>query len=187
MERVARCAPKNVGTWARTRVGSEANMRFFQPIFSANRFIICALLLALVLLGGISVFFRYFLDAPIIWSEELTRFLGIWLVLLATGDCADRGMHVAFDLLQMKLGDSRVGYLLTIFINVMVIVFGIVLVTQSVFLIQGNWAEKSAVMSVSIAFMYMSLPLCGMLIIMGSVNQMLLSLKRQKTVAATNL
>ena len=63
-------------------------MRYFQPIFAVNRAIVCALLASLVLLGGISVFFRYFLDAPIIWSEELTRFLGVWLVLLATGDCA---------------------------------------------------------------------------------------------------
>ena len=162
-------------------------MRYFQPIFAVNRFIVCALLLALVLLGGISVFFRYFLDAPIIWSEELTRFLGIWLVLLGTGDCAERGMHVAFDLLQTKLGHSRAGYTLTAFINVMIIVFGFVLVTQSFFLIKGTLTQESSVMRVPIAFMYLSLPLCGMLIIMGSINQMLLRLKEMKPVETTDL
>ena len=148
-------------------------MRYFQPIFAVNRFIVCALLAALVLLGGISVFFRYFLNAPIIWSEELTRFLGIWLVLLATGDCAERRMHVAFDLLQTKLGNSRAGHVLSAFINVMIIMFGIVLVTQSFFLIQGTLTQESSVMRMPIAFMYLSLPICGMLIIMGGINQML--------------
>ena len=161
-------------------------MRYFQPIFAVNRAIVCALLASLVLLGGISVFFRYFLDAPIIWSEELTRFLGVWLVLLATGDCAERGMHVSFDLLRTKLDRGTSGYVLTIFINVMIIVFGLVLVTQSFALIKGTLGQESAVMRVPIAFMYLSLPICGMLIIMGSIKQMLLSLKEMKPADATD-
>lgn len=156
-------------------------MRYFRPFFAANRFVICVLLAALVLLGGISVFFRYFLNAPIFWSEELMRFLGVWLVLLGTGDCAERGMHVAFDLLQTRLDHTRAGQVLTVFINVVIILFGLVLVTQSVALIEGTLKQESTVLRVPMAYMYLSLPICGLLVIMGSINQMLLTLKEMKS------
>ncbi len=161
-------------------------MPWFKPIFAVNRFIVCTLLASLILLGGISVFFRYFLDAPIIYSEELTRFLGVWLVLLGAGDCAERGLHVSFDLLQTKLGHSRGGYVLTVFINAMIILFGLVLVTQSVALIEGTMTQQSAILRVPIAFMYLSLPICGLLIIMGSINQLRRSLKEMKPAATSS-
>ena len=161
-------------------------MRYFRPIFAVNRFLVCALLAALVLLGGVSVFFRYFLDAPIIWSEELTRFLGVWLVLLATGDCAERGQHVAFDLVQTSLGDRRAGHLLTLFINLAMILFGIVLLTQSFTLVQGTMTQESSVLRVPMAFMYMSLPICGLLIVLGSIGHLLRSLGTLRSPGATD-
>jgi len=36
---------------------------------------------------------RYLLNAPPSWSEELARFLQVWIALLASALCIQQGMH----------------------------------------------------------------------------------------------
>lgn len=43
------------------------------------------------------VFFRYVLRAPPIWTEELTRFIFVWLAWLSAAVVFRRGQHVAIE------------------------------------------------------------------------------------------
>jgi len=45
--------------------------------------LIVALFAALVIVGGFQVVSRYFFGLPLTWSEELQKFLHIWIVFLA--------------------------------------------------------------------------------------------------------
>ena len=49
-------------------------------------FILSVLMTGIVLLG---VFFRYVIRAPLGWSEELSRYLMIWMSLLSVALCFD--------------------------------------------------------------------------------------------------
>src|SRR2546428_460362 len=40
---------------------------------------------------------RYLLNAPPSWSEELARFLQVWIALLASALCIQQAMHLAVD------------------------------------------------------------------------------------------
>lgn len=40
---------------------------------------------------------RYLLGRPPSWTEELARYLQVWLVLLAAPVCLARGLHLAVD------------------------------------------------------------------------------------------
>ncbi len=54
-------------------------------------FILSVLMTGIVLLG---VFFRYVVRAPLGWSEELSRYLMIWMALLSVALCIWRHEHV---------------------------------------------------------------------------------------------
>ena len=46
---------------------------------------------------------RYLFGSPPSWTEELARFLQVWLVLLASPVCLRRGMHLAVDYVSPRL------------------------------------------------------------------------------------
>ena len=55
---------------------------------------IVLLLAAMVAVTATQVFFRYALNQPLTWSEELSRYLFIWIVFLATWVAFRRGLHL---------------------------------------------------------------------------------------------
>jgi TRAP-type C4-dicarboxylate transport system permease small subunit len=47
------------------------------------------------------VFFRYGLNAPLVWTEEALRYLMIWVALLGAAAAVTRDEHMAVDLLGL--------------------------------------------------------------------------------------
>ena len=64
-------------------------------------------LAGLALLVCLQVAGRYLLPAAPTWTEELARYLQVWLVFLAAPVCLDRGMHLAVDYLTPRLAGRR--------------------------------------------------------------------------------
>ncbi len=62
---------------------------------------ICLISISTVML--LAVLFRYVLVSPIVWSEEITGFLLVWMVLLAAPIGYRLKEHVAIDFLPKKL------------------------------------------------------------------------------------
>lgn len=53
------------------------------------------LLIALYLLLITQVFFRYVLNSPLGWSEELARFCFVWMIFIGSAYLAGRNAHIA--------------------------------------------------------------------------------------------
>ncbi len=53
--------------------------------------------LAIVALTAAQVVFRYALDRPLVWSEELSKLLLVWLVFLGAAAVAFDGRHLDVD------------------------------------------------------------------------------------------
>jgi TRAP-type C4-dicarboxylate transport system permease small subunit len=49
------------------------------------------------------VFFRYFLDSPLTWSDELARYLFVWCAFLGWVIAARRRSHLAITLVHSRL------------------------------------------------------------------------------------
>jgi TRAP-type transport system small permease protein len=45
----------------------------------------------------LQVFYRYVLNDSLVWSEEAVRFQQFWLIMLATGLCAQRRAHIRLE------------------------------------------------------------------------------------------
>ena len=57
-------------------------------------------MIATILLG---VAFRYVLEAPLPWSEELAKLLMVWIVFLGASAGIQRGEHVTIDFVLQRL------------------------------------------------------------------------------------
>ena len=77
--------------------------------------------LTVVTLGGMTlaiflqVIFRYLLNAPLAWTEELSVFMFIWMTFIAGYLGARRGKHIGVDAIKNAL--PRVGTKILDFIS----------------------------------------------------------------------
>ncbi len=58
---------------------------------------------SIVILTIAQVFFRFALDSPLIWSEELVKLLLVWVVFVGSAVLCWDGRHLNVDVLLLKL------------------------------------------------------------------------------------
>ncbi|MBR9919384.1 MAG: TRAP transporter small permease [Bacteroidetes bacterium] len=113
------------------------------------------------------VFTRYALESQASWSEELARFLLIWIGILGAAYASGQNMHLAIDLLLPKLkGDSRKR--LFYLINMVVILFALaVMVIGGLRLIYITYVlgQLSPALRIPMTLVYGIVPISGLLVI----------------------
>ena len=96
---------------------------------------------------------RYALGAPLTWSEELARYMQIWMVMLGSAVMMRKGGHLAIDLVtaslpeRIKKATDFIGIFLTI----------------------NAWRQTSPALNMPMSYVYASLPVGGALILMETV------------------
>lgn len=128
--------------------------------------VLVVLMSALVIDVLWQVFSRYVLNDPSSFTEELARFLLIWVGLLGASYAAGKRMHLAVDILPSKLEGRRKSYLMifilacTILFTLTVMVYGgIRLVSTTLFL-----GQTAAALQMPLGYVYLVLPISGLLI-----------------------
>jgi TRAP-type C4-dicarboxylate transport system, small permease component len=122
-----------------------------------------AVMVALVVCVVWQVFSRYVLNTPSTMTDELARFLMIWVGLLGAAYTVGAQRHLAIDLLAMSVNAGKKA-LLSIVINVLIFAFsGLVIVTGGLKLIEKTLAtsQVSAAMQIPMGYIYFILPLSG--------------------------
>lgn len=131
-----------------------------------------ALLLAAMTLDVLwGVFTRYALGSQASWSEELARFLLIWIGILGAAYASGQHMHLAIDLLMPKLkpgGQKRLALLIHLLIMLFVLTvmviggFRLMYVTKVL-------EQLSPALQVPMWLVYSVLPLSGILVIVYKI------------------
>ena len=122
---------------------------------------------------------RYVLSSPSSFTDELAGFLLIWVGLLGAAYVAGRNEHLAIDLLLQKTRASRKR-------NLMILIqFFIFLFAVTSMVIGGSWLVytrfaldvKSAALELPLGYVYIVLPLSGLLIVYYSLRSIIILLK----------
>lgn len=113
------------------------------------------------------VFTRFIVGTPSSFTDELARYLMIWVGLLGAAYISGRRMHVAIDLLPTKLqkeGQER----LKIFVNAIIIVFCLLALVIGGFrlvYITHTLKQFSPALQMPLSLVYLVIPISGILII----------------------
>jgi len=117
------------------------------------------------------VFTRFILQDPSSFTEELAGFLLIWIGLLGSSYALYTKAHLGIDILTSKLSGFR-KHLTKIMIHVIVILFALfVLVIGGIRLVNITLTlnQISPAMSIQMGYVYLVLPLTGILMIYYSL------------------
>ena len=121
------------------------------------------------------VFSRYVMQSPSSITEELARYLLIWIGILGAAYAAGQQQHLSINLLEEKLEKNKKKKL-KIFINLLIIFFGItVLIVGGSNLVYVNYilGQSSAALEIPLFVVYLVVPLSGALIIFYKVNEIM--------------
>lgn len=151
-----------------------------EKIDKALEYFLIALMGILVLDVLWQVTSRYLLSSPSSFTDELAGFLLIWVGVLGAAYVAGKQEHLAIDLLLQRSAPERQRKMIII-INVFILLFAV-----SVMVIGGAWLVitrfqlnvNSAALMIPLGYVYLVMPLSGLLIAYYSIVIILNNLKK---------
>src|SRR5215831_10856372 len=81
-----------------------------------NRFAVIGILAAMAVMVFANVALRFLTDHSILWVEEVSRYLMIWLTFLGAGVVLRYGGHIGIDTLQERLPQHAAALRAVIFV-----------------------------------------------------------------------
>jgi C4-dicarboxylate transporter DctQ subunit len=122
------------------------------------------LMIAMVIILFIQVISRFVFSSSLSWSEELARYMFIWMIYLCLGSVALRGEHIVIDVLILRMGPRLRRSVLTLALLIAFALNVLVLWTATdIALVFQQLGQTSPALSLPMWLVYAALPV-GMLI-----------------------
>ncbi len=122
-----------------------------------NRALMIAALAAMAVIVFANVMLRYLTDASIEWSEEVARYLMIWLTFLGIGPVLRVGGHIAVDSLQEALPSGAARILRTLVLT-LVAVLCVAMIWYGHALVQRTAFQTTPVTEISFSIVSAAVP-----------------------------
>jgi len=121
------------------------------------------------------VFTRYIMGDPSSFTDELARYLMIWIGILGAAYVSGKNMHVAINVLPEKFSKSTQKKI-AIFVDILIIVFvfsALIIGGIRLVYISYTLGQHSPSLQIPLAVVYLVLPLSGLLIIYYKTSDLL--------------
>lgn len=121
------------------------------------------------------VFTRFIVGVPSSFTDELARYLMIWIGILGAAYVSGKNMHVAIDVLQTKVSPKnqkkmkRIVYVIVIAFSLTAMVIGGFRLVYISYLL----GQSSPALQIPLALVYMVIPVSGILIIYYKILDLL--------------
>lgn len=125
----------------------------------------------------LQVLFRYVFNYPLAWTEELSRFLLIWIVLLGAAIGIKRKSHFSVDIVFKKFPEKLQQYLqFAIDIFLFILIFD-VMVLNGVYLTDLTLRQISPALHIRVSYVYSAVLVGGILSCCYVLEDILLFIK----------
>ena len=111
---------------------------------------------------------RFIFNNPFSWSEELARYLQVWLILFSSTVCIQKSRHLSVDYLKNNI-NPNVQRLLKLLCYFMISIFSISIIIFGIQFILRVGYQKTPAMQLPIGFVYMAFPIAGFHMFLESI------------------
>src|SRR5699024_280440 len=111
---------------------------------------------------------RFVLNNPLVWSDELARFLLIWMVFLGASIVSYDDKHMAVDLFQEKMSPIM-KLCFNLFLRILIIGFLIVTIYSSIELVEASHYTKSGALKIPFSYCRVSAAIGSVLMIFSTL------------------
>ncbi|MDQ0428782.1 TRAP-type C4-dicarboxylate transport system permease small subunit [Planomicrobium stackebrandtii] len=129
--------------------------------------IIMGLLVTVVFL---QVIFRFILNSPLAWTEELARYSLIWLTFLGAAYAMSTKAHIGMEFFVNLFGVSvrKALYIAATFASLL---FFLLMVIEGYDLAMQGMSQTSPVLRIPMGMIYMIIPVSGVVLIINMASQ----------------
>lgn len=127
-------------------------------------FALAGMLVAICAIVFAGIFFRYFLHIGLGWTEELARFLQIWMTFVGATVGVKRWAHFQLALAQRWVPADFIRYLRMLAIAA-VMVLAAILVKYGTDITRVTWNQSSPMLGWPIGYLYLIAPVSGVLML----------------------
>jgi TRAP-type C4-dicarboxylate transport system permease small subunit len=144
---------------------------------------ILALLVALMVLGCFwQIFTRFVLNNPSKWTEELLRYTLIWLTMLGVPYAYGQEKHISINFIARTFQPKN-SLLTKIGIEILIIALSVFVMIAGGWMVTVNAAGQiSPAMQIPMEIYYICVPICGVLMVVYSVERLIRFAKELKEV-----
>jgi TRAP-type C4-dicarboxylate transport system permease small subunit len=140
--------------------------RAYEGLQTGIRWALCLLMILMVVIVFANVVARYYLSASLAWSEEVARFMLIWLVFLGAVLAYVNDEHLGLDIV-VQLFPRRIRYGLAVVADLLVMVAIYLLIHGGAMLMRDSWEWGSPATDTPYGYVYAVVPACGTLLFLG--------------------
>ena len=126
--------------------------------------VIVLLMMAMVAVTTAQVFYRYALNQPLTWSEELSRYLFIWIVFLAAWAGLRQGLHLGVNALSDRLPPAGTAIMARV-IEAIILVFLLAALTAAEQVLSVTARQTSATLRLPMHVVYAAFPVAAVLMV----------------------
>jgi TRAP-type C4-dicarboxylate transport system permease small subunit len=119
--------------------------------------VLIMLVVAMTVVVFLQIFFRYVLGQPLYWSEELARYLFVWLSILGAALGLQKSGHFGLDILFLRLPEKGRRFT-KVLIHLLMGVVILFIFIQGVTLVQKTALQDSPAMEIPMSWAYACLP-----------------------------
>lgn len=139
-------------------------------LLTAAKASVIAISIVMIFVTLAQVVFRYLIEAPLPWSEELARYCFVWIVFLGGAIGLSRGFHLGVDLfVNMLPAPARRG--LDMLTSALIAAFAVIVIYASFPVINMNMFQRSPALGVQMSWIYVAIPVSMALIFLICVER----------------
>lgn len=129
---------------------------FDRVLLRLNRWLMIIILAAMAMMVFANVALRFLTDESILWVEEVSRYLMIWLTFLGAGVVLRYGGHIGIDTLQDSFPRQAPAIRVAIFVLMLgFFAFMVWIGTRYAML---TWGQTTPVMQIPVGVVYLAMP-----------------------------
>ncbi|NOH26828.1 TRAP transporter small permease [Vibrio mediterranei] len=135
------------------------------------------LFLTMLLVLTIQIVSRYFLSFAIPWTEELSRWLYIYIVFIGASEAVSRRDHIAVDIVPNRLG-TKTNLMMDVLIHSSFAIISLVIVYRGYIFMERMDRLGSITMDVQMSLLYAAIPLGFTMVFIKSILNSVISLSK---------
>jgi TRAP-type C4-dicarboxylate transport system permease small subunit len=130
-----------------------------------------AMLLAICVIVFVNVFFRYFLHIGLGWTEELARYLQVWMTFIGATVAVKRWAHFQLTIVDQFIPGALRRFT-RVFAILVVMTLAAIMIKHGIDITRVTWNQTSPVLGWPIGYLYLLSPVCGVLMVFFALRHL---------------
>ncbi|SBV97436.1 Tripartite ATP-independent periplasmic transporter DctQ component [uncultured delta proteobacterium] len=145
-------------------------------LYKVMKVFVAGMMMLITALTFYQIVLRYGFNKAPSWSEELVRFVFVWLTFLAAGMGVRERIHIGIDVVVNMLPQS-LQKAAGVAVALIIVAFGAFLLITGMEITEGTHLQASPALGLPMSYVYAAIPFMGVLMICFGLNNIRLIFK----------